>query len=55
MKSIRNHFLFLKLILLWSIAFIAIAYALSKSDFKSQSNDSKYYAEQVVRYYDKSW
>lgn len=39
-----------KLIFFWLLAFFMATFILSNSHFKSESNDSKYYTSQVVRY-----
>ena len=39
----------------WTLAFIIAAIALSFSRFKSESNDSKYYTQLVVRYQNENW
>ena len=39
----------------WALAFIIAAIALSYSHFKSESNDSKYYTQLVVRYQNENW
>ena len=44
-----------KILVYWLIAFFLAAFVLSNSHFKSESNDSKYYTDLVVRYQNQSW
>jgi hypothetical protein len=44
-----------KLFIYWLCAFFIAAFVLSNSHFKSESNDSKYYTDLVVRYQNQNW
>lgn len=51
----NNHHIQNKLFFIWFILFLISAFILVNSHFKSESNDSKYYSELVVRYQAKNW
>jgi len=44
-----------KILIYWMMAFFLAAFVLSNSQYKSESNDSKYYTDLVVRYQNQSW
>jgi len=51
----NNHLKKNKLFIIWFFVYLISTFVLINSHFKSESNDSKYYTELVIRYQNKNW